>query len=528
MIRQELKELIKNSIKELQKEKVLLFSIPEIKLEFSKIKEHGDYATNISLISSPLFKENPIELAEKLKKKIEKDKMIEKIEIKKPGFLNFFISHKKFQDELKKALEKGKDFGNLTRKKTKKVQVEFISANPTGPLTLGNGRGGFCGDILANVLDKAGFNVEREYYVNDIGEQIKKLGHSVLGDDEAVYKGEYIEELKKRIKNKDPEKAGIEAANIVLEEIIKPDVQSMGINFDKWFSERSLYENNKIEKSFEFLKNKELTYQKDGALWFKSSSFGDDKDRVLIKKGGEKTYFASDIAYIKDKFDRGFNSLIYIWGADHYGYIGRMKAAAVALGYKKGQIEIIIMQLVRLIKEGKIVKMSKRKGEYVTLKELVDEVGLDVARFFFIQRGAGTHLDFDLSLAKERSEKNPVFYTQYAYARACSILKKSKLEEENLKINNLKMLSDPSEIELLKQILRFPEIIEDTALDYQVQKVPNYALELTSSFHRFYHDCRVISEDEGISQARHLLIVAFKNVLKNTFDLMGISSPEKM
>jgi arginyl-tRNA synthetase len=531
MIRQEVKELIKKSVKELQKEKKLVFKIPEPIIESPRVDEHGDYSSNIALVLSSSFKEKPIKIAKLIKEKIEKIEssrtILGKIEIREPGFVNFFISSDKIKLSLKNALKEGDGFGKL-EKKRRKVQVEFISANPTGPLTLGNGRGGFCGDVISNVLEKAGLEVEREYYVNDAGEQIKKLGDSVLGKEDAAYKGEYINEVRKKINSGNPEEAGLEASKIILEDIIKPDVESMGIKFDRWFSEKSLHEEGKIGKALEYLEKKNLTYQKDGALWFKSSLFGDDKDRVLVKKGGEKTYFASDIAYMKDKFERNFDLLIYLWGADHYGYIERMKSACSALGYNKDQIRIIIMQLVRLIKEGKAMRMSKRKGDYVTLKELVDEVGLDVARFFFLQRASNTHLNFDLSLAKEKTEKNPVFYIQYAYARACSILKKSGIKEKDLKVNSLKELSDSSELNLSKKILRFPEIIEDTAFDYQVQRIPGYAMELTSSFHHFYHECRVISDSEKVSRARHLLVIAFKKTLKNTFDLMGISSPEEM
>lgn len=524
MIRQALKELIKESIKDLQKEKGLLFDIKDPNIEFSKLKDHGDYSSNVALALAPFFKEKPMDLANLIKGKAEKGKITEKIEVKEPGFLNFFISSEKLKETLKGALKK--DFGEL-KEKEERIQVEFISANPTGPLTLGNGRGAFFGDVMSNVLEKAGFEVKREYYVNDAGEQIKKLGYSVLNDERGEYKGDYIKEIKEKVKSKEAEQAGIEAGKIILEKMIKPNVESMRIRFDRWFSEKSLYEEGKVEKTINYLSEKGLTYQKDGALWFKTSSFGDDKDRVLIKKGGEKTYFASDIAYMKDKFERGFDLLIYVWGADHYGYIGRMKAACSALGYEKEQIKIIIMQLVRVMKEGKPVRMSKRKGEYATLKELIDEVGLDVARFFFIQRASNTHLNFDLSLAKERSEKNPVFYIQYAYARACNILKKSKTKRD-LKKESLNLLSEEPEMDLIRQISRFPEIIEDTSSDYQVQRIPNYAIELTSCFHRFYHKCRVISDSEEISEARILLVLAFQNTLKCTLDLMGISSPEKM
>ena len=423
-------------------------------------------------------------------------------------------------------------FGVLNIGKSKKINVEFISANPTGPLTLGNGRGGFCGDVLANVLKKAGHEITREYYINNVGEQVRKLGHSVIGDSEAVYSGKYIEDLRKKIGGKEPEEVGEKAVKIILKEMIKPSIEKMGIKFDIWFSEKSLYKDKKVEEILDCLENKKLTYEKEGALWFKSTKFGDDKDRVLKKADGERTYFASDIAYLKNKFERGFDSLIFFLGADHYGYIDRIKAAAEVIGYKKKQVNVIIMQMVRLFEKGKQVRMSKRAGVYVTLDELIDEVGLDVARFFFLTRNSNSHLNFDLDLAKERSEKNPVYYVQYAHARICSILRKnpkSKIQMPNQIQNpNAKLLIHPSELNLIKQLIRFPEIIEDTAKDYQVQRIPQYAISLTTAFHQFYENCRVISENKELTQVRSSLILATKTVLKNTLDLMGISSPEKM
>jgi arginyl-tRNA synthetase len=403
--------------------------------------------------------------------------------------------------------------------------VEFISANPTGPLTLGNGRGGFCGDVLANILIKAGYKTKREYYINNTGEQIKKLGHSVIGDKEAVYQGEYINALRKEISGQDPEKVGEKAAAVILKRMIEPAVKKMRLEFDVWFSEKKL--NKETGKALEFLKKSGLTYEAEGALWFKSTQFGDDKDRVLVKAGGERTYLASDIAYLKNKFGRKFQKLIFFWGADHHGYIGRIKAAAEALGYKKEQIEIIICQLVRLMKDGQEVKMSKRSGIYVTIDELIDEVGLDVARFFFLSRAADSHLNFDLALAKDQSEKNPVYYIQYAYARICSILAKSGIKNPNSK-NDLGLLCHPSELRLIKQLIRFPEIVEDTAKDYQIQRLPQYALDLATVFHQFYRDCQVLSDNLHLARARLSLASATRIVLKNTLSLMGISAPEKM
>ena len=393
-------------------------------------------------------------------------------------------------------------------------------------MTLGNGRGGFGGDVLSKVLAKAGYKVSKEYYVNDTGNQIKALGHSVLGDSEAVYKGEYIEKLKKEVSGKSVEDVGEKAGKIILEKMIKPSVKKMGIKFDKWFSEKTLYKNKEVDKAIAQLSKKEFTFENEGALWFKSTQLGDDKDRVLVRADGVKTYFASDVAYLKNKFERGFKKLIIFLGADHYGYVARLKAATEALGYRKEDIDAIVLQLVKLFENGKEVRMSKRTGLYVTIDELIDEVGLDVARFFFLQRSLNTHFNFDMDLAKEKSDKNPVFKIQYAYARINSIFKKTKIK--NPAVKNLALLKDQSEMELIKNLIKFPEIIEAVAKDYQVQSLPNYAIELSESFHKFYENCKVISEDKKLTEARLCLILATKIVLKNTLELMGINAPEKM
>lgn len=539
MIRKEIVQLIEKSIKELQKAKKLPdFEISEILVEKPEEKSHGDYATNIAMTIGRLVKKNPSEVAEKLRCTIQdtKYKILDRIETAAPGFINFFISKEYLQKQVEEILKQKDKFGNLKIGKGKKINVEFISANPTGPLTLGNGRGGFCGDVLANVLDKAGYEVEREYYINDVGEQIKKLGHSVIGDKEAVYRGLYVEELRMRLVGasvKEAEEVGRKSAEIILGETIKPQVLKMGIEFNVWFRESELYKKKEIDKILEELERKNLSYKKEGALWFQSTKFGDDKDRVLVKADGEKTYLASDIAYLKNKFKRGFDKLIYFFGADHYGYVGRIKAAAEALGFKKEQVEMIIMQLVRLIEGGKEMKMSKRTGFYVTIDELIGEVGLDVARFFFLARSPDTHLNFDLDLAKQQSEKNPVFYVQYAHARIRSILRKSEIPASpsggrNSKFENLELLTHPSELSLIKQLIRLPEIIEDTVEDYQVQRLPQYALDVATVFHQFYRDCRVISEEKALTQARLSLVSATGIMLKNTLNLMGISAPEKM
>ncbi|KKT17178.1 MAG: Arginine-tRNA ligase [Parcubacteria group bacterium GW2011_GWB1_43_6] len=488
MIRQEIIKLIQKATGE---------SPEKIRVAYPEGEGFGDYTTNIAL----------------------------QLEVAGPGFINFFLAKGYLQKQVGIILKEKESFGELKIGRGQKVNVEFISANPTGPLTLGNGRGGFCGDVLTNVLNAAGYQAKREYYINDTGEQIKKLGHSVIGDAEAVYQGRYIEELKKKIKGNNPEKIGQSAAKIILQEMIKPTIKKMKIKFDVWFSEKTLYQKKEVDRILDVLKKKKLSYGKEGALWFKSTQFGDDKDRVLIKAGGEETYLASDIAYLKNKFVRGFQKLIFFWGADHYGYVARILAAAEALGYKKEQIDIIVMQLVRLIRDGKEVRMSKRTGTYVTLDELIDEVGLDVARCFFLTRSADTHLNFDLALAKTQSEKNPVYYIQYAHARICSILRKVKMSKARPRTD---LLEHPAELKLIRQLMRLPEIVEDTSQDFQIQRLPQYAVDLATVFHQFYRDCHVISEDKNLSQARLSLVLAAKIVLKNTLSLMGISAPEKM
>ncbi len=500
----------------------------DFSVEVPTDKNNGDYSTNIALVLAKKLGKSPKEVADNLRSKILnlKSNLFSKVEVAGPGFINFFVSEKYLQEQLKNVLKEKNKFGDSKVGNGKKVNIEFISANPTGPLTLGNGRGGFGGDVLSNVLTKAGYKVSREYYINDTGNQVNKLGHSVIGDAEAVYSGEYINELRKNVGGKDPEKVGKKAAKIILDKMIKPSVKKMGIKFDKWFSESDLYKKGEVDEAINEVVKKGFTYENEGALWFKSKDLGDDKDRVLIRADGIKTYFASDIAYIKNKFQRGFEKLIIFLGADHYGYVARLKAACQALGYKKEDIDAVVLQLVKLFENGKEVRMSKRTGIYVTIDELIDEVGLDIARFFFLQRSLNTHFNFDMDVAKEKSEKNPVFKVQYAYARINSIIKKSKIK--NPKSEKLELLKESSELDLIKQIIRFIEIVKDTAKDYQLQRLPNYALELAESFHKFYENCKVISEDKGLTTARLSLIFAVKIVLENTLELMGISAPEKM
>ena len=531
MIRQQIKQILNISGAEVAK---------------TENENLGDYFSSAALKKARTENKNPQDIAQEIKASIEAKNsgLFDKIEIAGPGFLNFFLSENSLQKELKNILAQGEKYGVIDSGQGRKVQIEFISANPTGPLTLGNGRGGFFGDALANVLATAGYDVKREYLVNDAGYQVEVLGHSVLKDDKAQYKGEYIDLLNKKLigwfSSRNSKKIGQKAADDILKNLIQPTIKDrMKIKFDAWVSEKALRESDTLDKVFQVLKDKNLVYEQNGATWFKSTEFGDDKDRVLItskesERPGEMTYLLPDIAYHYQKFiENKFDLVIDIWGADHHGYIARLQAAGQALGaWDEDKLKIVIMQLVRLIQNGQEVKMSKRAGTFITLDEVLDEIPLDVARWFFLARSPETHMDFDLDLAKQQSEKNPVYYAQYAYARLSSILRKSK---PSLNLPLLKgekergLLSHPSELSLLKQLIRLPEIVEDTAQDFQVHRLPQYALDLVRSFHKFYEDCRVIDENnKDLTQARLALCEATRIVLKNTFDLMGISAPEKM
>jgi len=530
MIRKEIIKLIEKSIKNLQEENELpAFEIQDILVEKPENKDYGDYSINIAMQIAKLSKRNPMEIATLIKSRIGslKSKVFDEVKIAEPGFINFFLSKEYLQEQIRDILRQGEIYGQLDIGKNKKVQVEFISANPTGPLTVGNARGGVFGDVLANILKWAGFKVEKAYYINDYGMQILTLGHSVLKDEKAEYKGEYIDYLNKKIKEKDPYKTGQKAAKIIIDEMIKKTTERMGIKYDEWFLESELHEKGKVDEIIERLERKDLTYKKDGAVWFKSTALGDARDRVLIKADGWKTYLAGDIAYHKYKFeDKKFDKVIDVWGADHLDDKLSLLAGVDALGHDKDKLMIPLLQFVTIFEKNEKLKMSKRAGIYVTMDELLDKVGKDVVRFFFLTKSANTHLNFDLSLAKERSEKNPVYYVQYAHARICSILNKAlKYKPENM---DYKLLKHPSELELIKQLIRFPEVIEDTARDYQIQRIPKYAVDLATVFNQFYRDCRVLDEKESLKKARLSLVLVAKQVLKNTLDLMGISAPEKM
>ncbi len=501
---------------------------------------YGDYSSNVAMLAGG----NPRNVAERMKRELfiskEFSNFVSKIEIASQGFLNFRLSEKGLEEGLKFALKNKFNFGN-----NGKVQVEFLSANPTGPLTVGNARGGPFGDTLANVFKIAGYKIEKAYYINDWGNQILILGHSVLKDSEAQYSGEYIDYLNKKIKEKDPFKAGQEAAKIIIKEMIKKTVEKMGIKFDEWFSETSLHESGQVNRVLDILKKKNLIYEKEGALWFRSTEYGDTRDRVLIKSDKTESYLAGDIAYHLYKFKKKkFDKVINIWGADHYGDVPGLRAGMAVFGLEN-KLEIILLQFITILEKGEKMRMSKRAGTYVTMDELIDDVGRDAVRFFFLQRAADTHLEFDLDLAKEQSKKNPVYYVQYAHARACSILRKSGLRRRSIfeflipKIFASRKFCAPtpriqklilgSEKNLILKLIQFPEIIEDIAKDYQVHRLTTYVYELAKVFTDFYENVPVLkAETEDLKKSRLALVLITRKILEKNLSLMGISAPDKM
>jgi arginyl-tRNA synthetase len=573
-MKKKISEIVKKAVLALQKEKVFpdFYSVKSdevgaelfnrVEIADTKDEKFGDYTTNVAMILAKIIKKNPVEIAEKLasviasEAKQSRDKseiatvatlprnnnVFKKIEAVKPGYINFYLSEKYLQEKVAEINNLGEKFGSGNVGKDKKVLIDFVSANPTGPIHLGNGRGGPLGDVLANILQKSGYQAEREYYINDWGNQIKVLGHSVLKDDKAEYKGEYVEDLNKKFQkfhdlaNKnaytDEEimKIGNWAAGEIIENLVKPSCENLGIHFDNWFSEKKLHDKGKVDEAIDLVKKKNLTYEEGGALWYCSSQFGDDKDRVLIKESGEKTYFGVDIAYHRNKLERGFDKLINIWGADHHGDVARVKSIVEEVLGGGNKLDFIVTQLVRIIKDGKEVRMSKRKGVYFAMDDLIEEVGKDAVRFIFLSYAPTSHVNFDIDLAKEHSEKNPVYYVQYAYARIHSIL--AKVKSEKLKVKSLgdfSLLIHKKELSLIKELNKFPELIQELSETYEVHKLPHYAMRLADKFHSFYDQCQVIDEENPeMTGARLELVKAVKIVLGETLRLMGISAPDRM
>lgn len=432
---------------------------------------------------------------------------------------------------VKDLIAHGDSFGRSDLGKETRVLVEYVSANPTGPLTLANGRGAFVGETIARVLELYGCTVMREYYLNDRGGQIEALGHSILKDDQAEYKGKYIDDLAKRVKDKDPAVVGEKAAFVILEEMIKPSLKRLGIDFHQFFSERSLYQTGVAKRSMELLKARELVYQADGALWLATTRFGDDKDRVLVRQDGQETYLASDIAYHSYKIQRGYHRLINVVGADHYTYTRELNAVIEGVLRPQftwgGQVDWVVTQLVKLLANGEEIKMSKRTGTYVPIDEVIEQVGPDVARFFFLNKSVDSHLNFDLDLAQSSSNQNPVFYIQYAYARISSIFRQFSKDGE-FELPEKIILTHPVERQLLLKIIQFPDLVEEIAGDLQVHKLTHYVSSLATDLHSFYEQVRVLGEPEDIAHSRLAILKATSLTIKKSLDLIGISAPSKM
>ena len=523
-----------------------------IHLETPKDKANGDFATNIAMQLTKLAKKPPRAIAEAILENLETEGTdIEKIDIAGPGFMNITVRKDFLAGVVKAAFEQGENYGRSNAGQGEKVQVEFVSANPTGDLHLGHARGASVGDSLCNVMDFAGFDVSREYYINDAGNQINNLAYSLearykqaLGMDaempEDGYHGPDIIEIAGKLKEEfgadileksDEERFKFFREHGLRLELAKlqNDLKNFRVEFDVWYSETSLYNNGKIDVALDKLKANGHVFEEDGATWFRSTTFGDDKDRVLIKNDGSYTYLTPDIAYHEDKLQRGFDKLINIWGADHHGYIPRMKAAIEALGYDRGTLEVDIIQMVQLYKNGEKFKMSKRTGNAVTMRELVEEVGLDAVRYFFVKTAGDSHMDFDLDLAVSQSNENPVYYAQYAHARISSILRAAGEQGFNASLENLDLLVAEKEEDVLKKVGAFPQIVADAAKHRTPHRIANYIQDLAATFHSFYNAEKVINTDnKQLTEARLALITAVKTTLANALKLIGVSAPEKM
>lgn len=526
----------------------------EIEVEVPKIASHGDFSTNIAMVSASFQKMPPRKIAETILKYIKDPaRILAKTQIAGPGFINFFINTMSWHSVLHKIHQEGIVYGTSNIGKGQKIQVEFVSSNPTGPLHVGHGRGAAVGDSVANILRFCGYDVQKEYYINDSGRQINTLGISVylrykelMGQSiqfpDVGYQGDYIRDYAKEIVelkgktlfDQDEEQSIFFCARFAAERIIKDirnDLMDFGVAFDNWFSEQSLYDAGKVDAVIEAFKEKNIIYEKDGALWFKTTDFGDEKDRVVVRKNGQTTYFASDIAYHMDKFERGFHRVIDVWGADHHGYIPRVTGAIEASGLNRDRFRVILVQLVNLLREKQPVAMSTRAGEFVTLKEVVKEVGRDAARFIFLTRHYESPLDFDLELAKKKTNDNPVFYVQYVHARISSILRKSRergLDELEWDETALAMLQESEEINLMKAMTRYREVVEDSATYMEPHRITFYLMDLASSFHAYYNKHRVLSDDPLLSKGRLCLVLAVQKVIRNGLTLLGVSAPEKM
>ena len=523
-------------------------------LEIPKQPEHGDFSTNAALQVAGTLRRPPRDVAREILEAIRSEDRrgwFRSLSVAGPGFINLVLSDEAWRDALSGALREGDRFGSSRRGKDAKVLVEFVSANPTGPLHVGHGRGAAIGDALARILRFSGYEVDTEYYVNDVGNQMEKLGSSLYARylqrcgaevvfPEDGYRGEYLVEMADRIfgeigsgARSAPAEETLtwfrrEAGDRILAEI-RDDLERFRVRFDRWFREEELHRTGAVSGAVEELERRDQAYRADGAVYFRSGSHGDEKDRVLVRGDGRATYFAADLAYHRDKLRRGYDRCIDIWGADHHGYAPRLSAALRGLGDDDERLEILLVQFVTLIREGKAVQMSTRSGEFTTLREVIGEVGVDAARFFYLLRSFHSHLDFDLTLAKTRSSENPVFYIQYVHARICSIFREAETRGVRLEEDPpLDLLDHPDELHLIKEVARFPDVVSEAARQREPHRIPFYLLDLAREFHAFYHNHRFLGENPGRTQGRLALAAAVRQVVANGFSLIGVSAPEKM
>jgi arginyl-tRNA synthetase len=528
--------------------------IPGPNIEEPKSVAHGDFSTNIALVMASDQKMPPRKIAEAIRKHVnDPDGIIARTEVAGPGFINFFLENSAWHPILREIHDTDDRYGSSDIGKGKKIQVEFVSSNPTGPLHIGHGRGAAVGDTVANLLSFCGFDVQREYYINDSGRQIRTLGLSVflrfkqlhgqqIEFPEECYQGEYIRAIAGQLNsqkgdellNLSDEKAVMVCARFAADKILdgmRQDLTAFGVEFDCWFSEQSLYDSGRVDAILTEFRKRGIIYEKQGALWFKTSSFGDEKDRVVVKNDAQTTYFASDIAYHQDKYERGFERVIDVWGADHHGYIPRMKAAIEASGHSPDQFDVVLVQLVNLLRGGQPVAMSTRAGEFETLSDVLNEVGRDAARFIFLTRHHESALDFDLDLARQKTNDNPVYYVQYVHARISSIVRKAEDRSQNNTSwddKAIALLTAPEEIDLIKVLARYPEIIKSSATSMEPHRITFYLMNLASAFHAYYNKHRVLNDDPLLRCGRLNLILAVQKVIRNGLTLLGVSAPEKM
>jgi arginyl-tRNA synthetase len=547
MIKDELADLIEKAAIEAQRSNLLPpIELPEIVLERPQNPEHGDYASTLPLKLARAARMDPLTIAQNLAGLIHRPGEVESIAVAPPGFINFSLSSDWLTAQVEAIISAGEYYGNVDLVKGARVQLEFVSVNPTGPLHVGHGRGAILGSTLASVLASSGYEVVREYYINDAGSQMDSFYRSLnarylqaLGRDVEMpaegYFGDYMIDIASEIISEEgegfldkPAELGERGAAKVIAAIAS-DLELLGVTFDEWFSEKSLFEQGQYDTVMSLLRDKGYTLEKEGAVWFSSTALGEDKDNVLVRSDGSPTYFASDLAYHYNKFvERGFERVIDIWGADHQGHVSRMKVVMGALGIDPDRLQVIISQMVTLKRGDEIVRASKRTGEMITLRELVDEVGVDACRFFFLSRSADSQMDFDLELAKRQSADNPVYYVQYAHARICSILRLAEEKGIDYSGGDVSLLNSDPELALIRKMLQLPEVVELIAQTLEPQHLPYYAMDIATVFHNFYEKCRVVSDDEALTQARLKLVEAARIVLARTLQLMGMTTPEQM